>query len=106
MKSQLLPFDAVVFDMDGTLLDTELVFKTIVFDVAGELGYEMSDAVHLAMVGSSYEASNRLLVETYGAAFPYSIFDEKCRAIMKERLADAVPVKKGARDFLMDLRAR
>jgi len=106
MKSQLLPFAAVIFDMDGTLLDTELVFKTIVFDVAGELGYEMSDAVHLAMVGSSHETTNRLLVEAYGAAFPYAMFDEKCRAIMKERLAVAVPVKKGAREFLLDLRAR
>jgi len=62
--------------------------------------------VHLAMVGSSHETTNRLLVEAYGATFPYSIFDEKCRAIMKDRLADAVPVKKGAREFLLDLRAR
>ncbi|HEY2894911.1 MAG TPA: HAD family hydrolase, partial [Pirellulales bacterium] len=58
------------------------------------------------MVGSSHEATNRLLVEAYGATFPYAIFDEKCREIMKKRLADAVPVKRGAREFLMDLRAR
>ena len=30
----LKPFSAVVFDMDGTLLDTELVFKEIVYDVS------------------------------------------------------------------------
>ena len=33
------PFDAAVFDMDGTLLDTEAVFKTIVFEVCAELGF-------------------------------------------------------------------
>ena len=106
MQTKLSPFDAVIFDMDGTLLDTELVFRSIVFDVAGDLGYEMTDAVHLAMVGSSHEVTNQLLTEAYGVTFPYAMFDEKCRNIMKEKLAETVPVKPGAREFLTDLRAR
>lgn len=106
MNADLMPFDAVVFDMDGTLLDTELVFKTIVFDVVGELGFEMTEALHLGMVGASHEASNALLVEAYGAGFPCALFDEKCRTIMTERLSDAVPVKRGARELLLELDAR
>jgi len=105
MKTELSPFAAVVFDMDGTLLDTELVFRSIVFDVAGELGYQMTDAVHLAMVGSSHETTNRLLIEAYGVSFPYTVFDEKCRAIMKDKLAETVPVKTGAAEFLSALKA-
>jgi len=101
-----IPFDAVVFDMDGTLLDTETVFKSVVFDVADELGYAMTEAVHLGMVGSSHEASNRMLVEAYGASFPYALFDEKCRLIMQERMSETVPVKLGALDFLLALQDR
>lgn len=103
---RLAPFQAAIFDMDGTLLDTEAVFKTIVYEVCTELGFEMTDAVHMAMVGSSHERTNQLLIEAYGVTFPYSLFDERCRVTMRERTHDGVPVKQGAREFLNELRDR
>jgi beta-phosphoglucomutase-like phosphatase (HAD superfamily) len=66
----LSTFSAVVFDMDGTLLDTELVFKEIVWDVTRDLGFEMTTDVHGRIVGSSHEETKRLLVEAYGVSFP------------------------------------
>jgi HAD superfamily hydrolase (TIGR01509 family) len=103
---RLAPFQAVIFDMDGTLLDTESVFKTIVFEVCTDLGFEMTDAVHLSMVGGSHERTNQLLIEAYGVAFPYTLFDERCRVIMRERTHAGVPVKRGARELVTELRDR
>ncbi|GHA21195.1 haloacid dehalogenase [Devosia pacifica] len=102
----LAPFEAVIFDMDGTILDTEAVFRTIVFEVCEELGFEMTDEVHRSMVGSSHERTNQLLIEAYGVAFPYALFDDKCRAIMKTRMHTDVPVKAGARELIDELHSR
>ena len=102
----LSPFSAVVFDMDGTLLDTELVFRQIVWDVTRDLGFTMTDAVHGRMVGASHEATNALLVEAYGASFPYGIFESRCRDLMHEQMAETVPVKHGAVALLTELRNR
>lgn len=102
----LRPFSAAIFDMDGTLLDTEAVFRDIVFAVSADLGFEMTDQVHHSMVGSSHETTNRLLVEAYGVAFPYALFDDMCREQMQRRMDAAVPVKTGVPEMLAELKAR
>lgn len=106
MKLRFSPFSAVVFDMDGTLLDTENVFRSIVYEVADGLGYVMREEVHLAMIGASHERSTELLVEAYGVSFPHQLFDEMCHARMRERMEREVPVKTGAREMLAALRER
>lgn len=98
--ASLRPFSAVILDMDGTVLDTESVFREILFEAATECGIVMTDALHLSLVGSSGDVINRLLIDAYGSDFPLGRYEQRCRLLAVERLAAAVPVKAGAVEFI------
>jgi HAD superfamily hydrolase (TIGR01509 family) len=104
--ASLKPFAAVVFDLDGTLLDTELVFKEAVWDASRSFGVAMTDDLHLGMVGVAHEVANQLLVEAYGVSFPYELFNAACGRYMTARLEHSVPVKPGVLEFLAELKQR
>lgn len=96
----LKPFAAIIFDMDGTLLDTEAVFREVVFDVTADLGFEMTHDVHRSIIGTSHERTSEILTEAYGLTFPYALFDAKCRDLMHDKMSEVVPVKPGVTRIL------
>lgn len=57
---------AVLFDMDGTLVDSEKVWTIALFELARRAGGELSPAARHAMVGNSMANSLRILREDLG----------------------------------------
>lgn len=88
---------AVVFDLDGTLIDSEALVRESHFHAAKALGYEMSDAQFLGLVGMHREANDLQLKAYYGDDFPLDLFIETTRAFVGDR---AAPLKAGALELM------
>jgi HAD superfamily hydrolase (TIGR01509 family) len=92
---------AVLFDMDGTLLDSEKVWDVALDDLAHWLGGELSDSARRRMVGSSLARSIAIMHDDLGIdADP-----ESSGAYLLERAAElfrtSLVWKPGARELLV-----
>ncbi|MEU4422337.1 HAD family phosphatase [Actinoplanes sp. NPDC024001] len=58
--------DAVLFDMDGTLVDSERVWGIALAELAVRAGGTLSDSARLAMVGSSMARSMQIFRDDLG----------------------------------------
>ena len=88
---------AVVFDLDGTLIDSEALVREAHFAACDRLGYAMSDAQFLSLVGLHREANDAQLKGFYGDDFPLEDFIAATRAHVGDRVA---PLKPGALELM------
>src|SRR4029453_4423559 len=62
-----VPLRAVLFDMDGTLVETEQLWGEAMFELAARLGGRMSDEARAATVGTSSRGGMGLVPADLGA---------------------------------------
>ena len=97
----LLPA-AVLWDMDGTLVDTEPYWMSAETDLVHSYGgtWTMDDAVQL--VGSGLWHSARVL-QSHGVDLSEDEIIERMTTRVLERIAEEVPWRAGSRELLMEL---
>jgi HAD superfamily hydrolase (TIGR01509 family) len=100
------PLAAVVFDMDGTLLDTEKLYEQVMMDVARDMGRTLTEALHLSLVGTPAEEGDRLICEAFGPEFQVEDFRHRVHHGLEVLAVQGVPLKRGALELLTFLRAR
>jgi HAD superfamily hydrolase (TIGR01509 family) len=92
--------EAVVFDMDGLILDTETIYREVMMEAAGVHGAELPDAVFLAMVGLPADSSRLVALDHFGQNFPYEPWIDHVSELAHARLADGAPLKAGVVELL------
>lgn len=65
---------AIIFDMDGLMLDTEPLYQAAWQATSAELGYVLDDPSYAALVGRPTDDCERELVRWFGPGFPLDRF--------------------------------
>ncbi|CAN7585543.1 HAD family phosphatase [Phenylobacterium sp. LjRoot225] len=97
---------AVVFDMDGLLVDTEqVVFEAMVAAASGS-GREMPFALFQRLVGLPGHVSDLIVVEHFGADFDLAVWRDGVSRHFTEIAAAGIALKTGVVELLDVLDAR
>jgi HAD superfamily hydrolase (TIGR01509 family) len=88
---------AVVFDLDGTLIDSEALVREAYRQTSAAFGVAMTDAQFTALVGLNRDDNDKTLLTYWGADFPLANFHEANR---KHLLAQTAPLKTGVLELL------
>lgn len=97
--------DTVIFDMDGTLIDTEKYYRIFWPMALREFGYEMTDEQALSMRSLGRPFAPARLKEMFGPELDYRAVRERRRELMEERLdREGIELKPGALELLAWLR--
>jgi beta-phosphoglucomutase-like phosphatase (HAD superfamily) len=78
-----MAISAVVFDMDGLLLDAESIYKAAWQQASAELGFDLDALAYSRFTGRTTADCERELVHRFGTDFPMFRFRERWRELWR-----------------------
>lgn len=97
--------NAVLFDMDGVIFDTERVYLEHWIQVFEKYGYEMKKEVYVSVMGTGRQNVMKTFKEIYGEDLPIiEMYKEKDALLIQAIEEGKVPMKPGAKEILKFLK--
>ena len=94
-------FDAVVFDMDGVIFDSERATMNCWIELAEKYDIKNIEKPYLACTGTTDKRTREIMIEAYGDDFPYDEYAKEASKMYHERYdGGRLPVKIGVYEIL------
>ena len=99
--------EAVLFDMDGLMFDTERMYQKAWLQAGRQMGAPMEPEIVDRLRGRNREGCARVCREAFGEDFDFDAMRTACRALMARWIEeDGLPVKPGLYELLAELERR
>lgn len=99
-------FDAVIFDMDGVIFDSERATMLCWLELAEKYGIKDIEKPYLACTGTNAAKTRQIMLDAYGDDFPYDDYAKEASHMYHEKYdGGRLPMKSGVfeiLDFLKD----
>ncbi len=92
--------EAVIFDMDGLMLDTERIALACWSQALEMHGYQVDPAIGLGMVGLNSRDSAQWIRQTLGEDFPVDVINKTSNELYLEAFSRGIPTKPGLFELL------
>lgn len=103
MRQPGFPFDAVIFDLDGLLLDSERLAMQAGIEALATMGHSVPDEVFISLIGIDAVQGHRILCDHLGRELDAEALDDAWQRAMAVRIAGGIPLRPGVQAVLAAL---